>query len=49
LQNAICLEDFIVKRSGMFYYAAGKEEKRVGPVLCLESSINTKFLLQLES
>jgi hypothetical protein len=42
-QNATCLEDFIVKRSGIFQYAAREEEKRVGPVLCLEGSINTKF------
>jgi hypothetical protein len=50
LQNAACLlENLIVKGSGIFQYAAGKEEKRVGPILCLEGRINTKLWLQRES
>ena len=35
--------------SGMFQYAAGEEEQRVGPIMCLEGNINTKFWLQRES
>jgi len=49
LQNATCLEDIIVNKSGIFLYAEGKEEKRVGPILCLEGSINMKYWLQRES